>query len=126
MYILLKNQSNEIAWNAFYPDATPIVQHVTDGKTTWEDKGERTADDTHVFDFCDAAVENAFQLDPEGIKSSQESPESVEATKRLEAANANEAIAEVVVPNKSTELEGSIQANAAMIAEGAPDDKGQA
>ncbi len=129
MNILLRDRTGEIAFNAFFPDNTPLATHVTDLTTTWEDKGERTADETPIFAFCDAHVETAYVLDPEGIKSAQESPESVEATARLQAANANDAIAEVVIPNVATELEGSIQANAAvanMIAEGAPDGKSEA
>lgn len=129
MHILLRGRTGEIAFNAFHPDNTPLATHVTDGQYLWEDKGERTADETPIFAFCDGAVEAAFQLDLEGIKNAKESPESVEATERLIAANANDAIAEVVIPDKATELEGSIQANAAvanMIAEGAPDGKSEA
>lgn len=110
MNILLRDQAGEIAFNAFYPDATPLATHVTDGQDLWEDKGERTADETPIFAFCDGAVEAAFQLDPEGIKNAKESPESVETTKRLEAANA-----EVVIPDKGTELQAGLAVDGSLI-----------
>ena len=119
MPILLRNQSGEIAFNAFYPDDTPLATHVTDGITLWEDKGERTEDNTAIFAFCDGTVEAPFLLDPAQVKNAQESKESKEATARLalvKDSNQAEAIAEVVTPPVPA-LEETVKAGATVAAE---------